>query len=550
MQNAATVSASSEPQFAATVDALAADAGRREQLTELLREDHPVYKERGAATVVRMRGWVLLAMARAGLSDSALIYVLEELDAGTDGYLVAAAARALRSYPAPNPDLAPFVARSLNFIHFHDEPLSFDGYGEYALSSADTSPVRELLATLEWLGPHARGVLPELEELRAQRGGFSRKLLADFDRALEAIRGTVRTDGREDHDSCCALPAGLGDKFSWARALRRGGGQVERVTFEDQDGATLTFGEFFRGRPSVVVFFYTRCDNPLKCSLTVSKLARVQKLLEERGLAERVRTAGISYDPGFDLPHRLRVYGQNRSVKMDAGRRLLRATDGFDELRSHFKLGVNFIGSLVNRHRIELYILDAEGRVAASFERIHWDEQQVVERVVEVLAEGSGEPGDRPEAVAVPPSRRKASSPVLGTLASLGVAFFPKCPICWAGYLSLFGVAGLQRIPYSPWLQMLLVAMMLVNVASVWLRGRATGRMSGFYLVSAGALIIIASRVGPGWESAAVWGVALTLAGSLLGVLGAGRSRPVAQDRATAGPVNYVKLPAELGEES
>ena len=66
---------------------------------------------------------------------------------------------------------------------------------------------------------------------------------------------------------------------------------------------------------------------------------------------------------------------------------MLRAADGNDALREHFALGVNFIESLVNRHRIELYILDAQGRIAVSFERIHWDEQEVVGRATELLNE-------------------------------------------------------------------------------------------------------------------------------------------------------------------
>jgi protein SCO1/2 len=41
----------------------------------------------------------------------------------------------------------------------------------------------------------------------------------------------------------------------------------------------------------------------------------------------------------------------------------------------------------VNRHRIELYILDASGRIAVSFERIHWDEAEVVARAAELLGE-------------------------------------------------------------------------------------------------------------------------------------------------------------------
>ena len=60
--------------------------------------------------------------------------------------------------------------------------------------------------------------------------------------------------------------------------------------FEDHNGESITFREFFRGQPSVVVFFYTRCDNPMKCSLTVEKLARVQKLLEAQGLADQIHT--------------------------------------------------------------------------------------------------------------------------------------------------------------------------------------------------------------------------------------------------------------------
>lgn len=523
MRDVAAAGARSEAQFAALVDALADAPARRDELTGLLREDNPVYSQRGTAATVRMRGWVLLALARMGLPESALIFVLEELDTGTDAYLIAAAARALRSYPRPAASFAPFVVRALARAGSYEEPLSFEHYGEYALSSTGTSPLRELLRTLEWLGPHAREVLAEVEALRAQSGGIPRKLMPDVSAAVEAIRGRGAPPGGGD---CCTLPGGLGDLLSWARNSRRECRPVEQTVFEDQGGTTVTFGEFFRGRPSIVAFFYTRCDNPLKCSLTVTKLARVQRLLEGRGLVDKIQTAAITYDPAFDLPERLRCYGHNRGVRMDARHRMLRATDGFDALRTHLELGVNFIESLVNRHRIEVYVLDAEGRVAASFGRIHWDEEKVVGRAVEVLGEKNdgAEPGGAAESPGRP-RRRKSGSPLLAALASLGVAFFPKCPICWAAYLSLFGVASLQRVPYSPWLQPLLAAVMLINVGSLWLRGRATGRMGGFYLVSAGALTILLSKTGPGWEGASLWGVALTLAGSLLSALNTGGLR-------------------------
>src|SRR5262245_50920351 len=89
----------SEDDFASLVAELAENPNERIQLTQLLHEDCPIYDQRGAATVVRMRGWILHTLATLGLSDDELIFVLEELDTGIDPYLVAAAARALRSYP-------------------------------------------------------------------------------------------------------------------------------------------------------------------------------------------------------------------------------------------------------------------------------------------------------------------------------------------------------------------------------------------------------------------------------------------------------------------
>jgi len=76
MQNAIAANARSEPEFAALIEALCADPARRDQLSELLRESHPVYDGRGTAAIVRMRGWVLLALARGEVPDAALIFVL------------------------------------------------------------------------------------------------------------------------------------------------------------------------------------------------------------------------------------------------------------------------------------------------------------------------------------------------------------------------------------------------------------------------------------------------------------------------------------------
>lgn len=511
----APTSALSEDAFAAIVDALAERSDARAELIALLREDHPVYDERGAAAVVRMRGWILLTLARIGLPDDAVVFVLEELDTGHDAYLVAAAACALRSSSSPRAEFAPFVMRAIGNMRYRDEGVALDTYGAYASSSSATTSVRELLATMAWLGPLARETESELGALRARDSGLSRKLLPDLERALSSARGAIAPAHSSSTD-CCTWPDGLGSVLTWPFAQRISSDRLAETVFEDQNGEAVGYGEFFCGQPSIVAFFYTRCDNPLKCSLTVTKLARVQQQLAERGLSGQVRTAGITYDPGFDLPARLRSYGHSRQLRMDRQHRLLRAVHGLEPLRRHFALGVNFVESLVNRHRIEIYVLDAAGRVAASFTRLHWDEQEVVDRAAALLNDRPAEGETTTTPPATPP--RRTAWTVAGTVASFGVAVFPKCPLCWASYMSALGVTSLVPIPYSPSLQVVLFFIMAINLASVWWRGRATSRMSGFYLVAAGAAAVLAAKTGVIPEPAALWGVALTMAGSVVSV--------------------------------
>jgi len=473
-----------------------------QDLLDLLREDHPVYAQRGTATIARMRGWVLLSLARTNLSEAALPFVLEELDTGVDAYLVAASAVALRSYPTQNSAFAPFVVRAISNIRYRDERVSLESYGGFAIGTTGTSPVRELLATLIWLGPSAGAIISDVESLRNGPTALTKKYHATVDQVLAAIRAA----GEAEINDCCQLPDGVRDLFSWMRTTRSTSTAIESTVFEDQEGRAITFGEFFHGRPSIAAFFYTRCDNPLKCSLTITKLARIQELLKSQGLADQINTAGITYDPGFDQPERLLNYGTHRGIKFAPQHRLLRTSEGLDSLRKHFKLGVNFIESLVNRHRIEIYLLDAKGRVAGYFGRIQWNEKDVVDRAVEVLKE---------DQQVVEKRRLRFASPVFGTAIALGLALFPKCPFCWAAYLSLFGIAGLQSIPYSPWLQPVLAVLLLSNLTSIWFRARATHRLLPFYLVTAGALVLIASKAFTGLPAAGYIGVFLTLAGSV-----------------------------------
>src|SRR6185295_3940012 len=95
-----------EHDFAKHVQDVLSDAdvpAARAELIALMSDTHPVYRERVPAAIVRMRGWIVLALERVGVTDIELGPVLEALDKGNDPYLVAAAARALRTFRTPQP---------------------------------------------------------------------------------------------------------------------------------------------------------------------------------------------------------------------------------------------------------------------------------------------------------------------------------------------------------------------------------------------------------------------------------------------------------------
>jgi len=213
----------------------------------------------------------------------------------------------------------------------------------------DTSPMRELAATIEWLGPNA--VLPA--------GGCCPEL-------PESIMGLFRRKASD-------RPA----------ASRRA---VDRVALEDHRGQIKTYRERLRGQPSIVAFFYTRCDNPAKCPLTMYKFGCLQRLLEESGLGEAIGTAAITYDPEYDRPERLLQFAQSWGAKPSPRHRVLRTVGDFSTLRDYFELGVNFGASgIVNRHQLEAFVLDQHSRIAHVVTRRRWDEAELV-RLAAALA--------------------------------------------------------------------------------------------------------------------------------------------------------------------
>lgn len=82
---------------------------------------------------------------------------------------------------------------------------------------------------------------------------------------------------------------------------------------------------------------------------------------------------------------------------------------------------------------------------------------------------------------------------LFSVLLSLLIAFFPKCPVCWAVYMSMFGGIGLAQLPYLKWLLPVLLLLFAFNLFLLYRKGRKTG-YGPFLITLAGALFILVAR--------------------------------------------------------
>ncbi|MDI9311724.1 MAG: hypothetical protein QM535_16050 [Limnohabitans sp.] len=87
-------------------------------------------------------------------------------------------------------------------------------------------------------------------------------------------------------------------------------------------------------------------------------------------------------------------------------------------------------------------------------------------------------------------SFKSLSSIVLSVL----IAFFPKCPLCWAAYMSVFGFLGLAQLPFMGWL--LPVLLLLFGIYLVILYKKSSkGNYLPFQLSLIGASFLASGKL-------------------------------------------------------
>lgn len=495
----------SENEVSDTIDRIRSGKLSKKLLTELLSERHPVYNERPSYQVNRIRGYAMASFKEVGLPNSSLNYVLEELQNGRTAYMVAAAARGLRGAKRPNPQFVSYLFQALQNMKYHDDSLDLSVFKPIWPLNNPSSARKEIFLTFQWLGGYAKGALPELEALLKNKIDFDASLNEIIQETIEIIR----EDDKELDFTCCEVDGKEEHNYSWLRKGLRNIATLDNLEVQNQEGSFKNLKEVINQKPTVVAFFYTRCMNPNKCTLTINKMGWLQKELVDRGLQEYVNLLAFTYDPEYDTPTKMLVFGQNRGVNFGADMQMLRTRpEDFYILSDFFKLGVNHVSSTVNQHRLELYLLNANGSIRSSYTRIQWDVESVLADITKLLRNST----QFGWLSSLFNSLQQILFPIL-------LAIFPKCPVCWAVYLSAFGISGLQSIPYSPWLVPWIMLAMVVNLFVLFRKARSRNGLAPFWISLVGGGLVL----GPGYlipsELCAVIGVIFILLGAILNSL-------------------------------
>jgi len=487
----------SDDEVAAWIDSMR-DTGKAKALVPLLRHDNPIYAQRSTNEVIRIRGYLMATFAQIGLPDNGVNDLLAELDSAHSPYLVAGAAIGLRGSRKP---IAPFMRAlldALQRLQYDDDAVCFEQFKPDWQRYVGKSALTELLLTVEkfsdQLPIHAKELQLLSTETRLSTEGH---LICN---RIVKLQRRYKTE-RKVTDDCCRLPVTRRRKFLSANRSFSG------IRVQDQDGHFHILSELMKQKPTLLTFFYTRCDNVYRCSLTITRLGRLQKALKQAGSTQEVQVLAISFDPAFDFPFRMKAFAHHRGFQCNEQAMCLRVESGMEHLLGCLQPGVNFNDGLVNQHAVAFFLFDRFGFLERLISSIEWNEQQLVKDLAKLRHQKTTF------------FNRIRNS--VGSVASIGysilLAFFPKCPLCAAAYLSALGISSASVMRYHQLLLPVLLLLLGWHMLSVARRGWQRNWYLPLICSLAGSLCVVWSAFGTpdsNWWSYA--GILLIGTGSLL----------------------------------
>jgi hypothetical protein len=85
--------------------------------------------------------------------------------------------------------------------------------------------------------------------------------------------------------------------------------------------------------------------------------------------------------PATTSPGRLLRYGADRDLPFGDAVRMFRTVAGHADVQAFFALHVGYNGSMVNRHGIEIFLVDCDLAVSRTWSRVRWQVDEAAKAV-------------------------------------------------------------------------------------------------------------------------------------------------------------------------
>ena len=354
-------------------------------LVKLLREDHPIYKNKTPTEVNQFRAFLLASLSKFPPSEEIYKYVKAELLFADHTINIAAASVTARNFPEKSSELIPLMEPFLS-SSFPDEWVDITTPELNYPIIHPTKARYEIIITLRSYGASGYRSIKLLDAITECKNcglyGYDSFLYKKALNTAEYIRKiTPLCCQKETTTETANHSIVLIDKSDRNKIVE---GNIRLV---DEEGNSIQFNDL-TDKPFVLTFFYTQCTNASKCVSTVHRLGELETECYQSDLSGKVGIYGITYDPDFDAPPIMKKYGKMYGVKFNDNTKFLKTSSNTEiALFNQLQVRVSYGAGTVNNHGIQLFIFDKKGRIAAVCDNDAWSASDVKKCLVNLMEE-------------------------------------------------------------------------------------------------------------------------------------------------------------------
>jgi cytochrome oxidase Cu insertion factor (SCO1/SenC/PrrC family) len=383
-----------------------------EILSSMLPYQSEIYQNRDKWEVLRLRSYILLTLGEIGFPDSAipiLVDALAYVDERMKVVELGSAIKVVGNFGVEGSLFGESVISAYNRV-FSDEEFSLERY-EVGFSKDEATTIQiEIVRSLgkicnkkdDYAIKFLNSVLTSSDDF-----GFDKRVTTEAQRSLNIIlqresdrktdkgisKGLLHLctyDKKERSNETPGILNGI-ERSPYIEAKDRKEVINKNISLTDHNGIKGEFTELI-DRPTLLTFFYTRCQNDRKCSATISHLASLQNHLRNLSLSNKVRLVAVTFEPQHDSPDLLKRYLTDRGVKLGNEAMAIKLeSEGHKALLEEMHIPVGYNSGWVNGHGIEAVLLDKDKRIARKYNSLFWNTSELLADFTRLLGEGSRE---------------------------------------------------------------------------------------------------------------------------------------------------------------